>query len=38
MMSSLFSQSRSNVKLKHIESYKSRERYQADIVIISNYV
>ena len=24
--------------LKHIESYKPRERYQADIVLIPNYV
>ena len=30
--------SRKNVKEKHIESYHPRERYQADIIFLPNYV
>ena len=37
-LKSSFSEPRKNVKVKYIESYKPRERYQADIVLISNYV
>ena len=29
---------RKNVKVKLIESYKQRERYQADTVLLPNYV
>ena len=37
-MKSSFSEPKKNVKLKHIESYNPRERYQANIVLILNYV
>ena len=33
-----FSEPRKNVKTKPIESYKQTERYQADIVLIPNFV
>ena len=34
----LFFQIKKNVIIKHIESYKPREKCQADIVLLSNYV
>ena len=33
-----FFKSRNNVQVKPIESYRLRERYQADIVLLPNYV
>ena len=32
------SKSRNNATVKHIESYKSKEIYQADIVLLLNYI
>ena len=36
--SSFFPEPRKYLKVKHIESYKPRERYQAGTVLLSNYV
>ena len=36
-MKSFFSEPRKEVKVKHIESYKPRERYQADIILLTSY-
>ena len=38
MKSSFFSESRKNIKVKHIEFYKPRERYQANIILFPNFV
>ena len=32
------SKPRKNTIVKHIESYKPKERYQADTVLLSNYI
>ena len=36
--SSFFSELRKNVKVKPIEYYNPRERYQADIILLLNFV
>ena len=33
-MKSTFSKPRKNVKIKHIESYKQKEKYEANIVLL----
>ena len=37
-MKSSFSKPRKNVEIAHIESYKPRENYQADIVLLPNFI
>ena len=37
-MNSFFSEPRKNIKVKLIESYNSKERYQADIILLQNSV